>query len=69
MLAGAAFSAAWLELSPVFGLMFVALYVAIVVFIIWQIISALNRISRGVEDIAHTLRRMESAGNRPQPGA
>ncbi len=42
------------------GALFALLYLAIVVFIVWQVISALNGIRRGVDDIAQTLRRMES---------
>ena len=43
------------------------LYLALIVYIVWQVVSALNQISRGVEDIAQTLRRMES--KEPQPGS
>ena len=42
---------------------FTLLYFAFIVFVVWSVISALNRISRGVEDISDTLRRMESNGN------
>ena len=33
--------------------------VGLILFVIWQIVTALNRISKSVEDIALTLRRME----------
>jgi hypothetical protein len=36
------------------------LYLALILLIVWYVISALHRISRGVEDIAQTLRRLES---------
>jgi len=47
-------------------------YIALFVWIVWQVISALNRMSRAFEDIAYTARqytkwRMESKG--PQPGS
>jgi hypothetical protein len=34
-------------------------YVALIVFVVWQVIWALIRISRATVDIAQTLRRME----------
>ena len=37
-------------------------YIAAIVLVVWQVISALNRIARGVEDIAYTLRSMQSKG-------
>jgi hypothetical protein len=55
--------------SPsIVGGIFFLLYVALIVFIVWQVISALNRISRGVQDIAQTLRRMESRGPQSSSG-
>ena len=41
------------------------IYVSFICFVVWQVISALNRISKGVEDIAVTLRRMESKEQQP----
>jgi len=43
--------------------------VAFSFFIIWQIVFSLRRISKGVEDIAETLRRIEARGPRTNPGA
>jgi uncharacterized protein YoxC len=43
-------------------LFFFALYVIAVVVIVYLVVSALNRIGRGLEDIAQTLRRIESRG-------
>jgi hypothetical protein len=46
---------------PYFQEIFVLLfYVGTIVLIVWKVISSLNRIGRGVQDIAQTLRRMES---------
>jgi hypothetical protein len=45
------------------------IYIAFIVWVFWQVISALNRISSGVEDIAITLRRMESKEPQPSPPA
>jgi hypothetical protein len=46
---------------------FALLYLGLIIFVVWQVISSLNRISRGVEDIAITLRRMESKEQQPSP--
>lgn len=43
--------------------------VAFSFFIIWQIVFSLRRISKGVEDIAETLRRIEARGPRTNPSA
>ena len=37
-------------------------YIAAIVLVVWQVISALNRIATGVEDIAYTRRGMQSKG-------
>ncbi len=47
------------SIGPVFFLV----YVALIVFVVWQVISALNRISRATEEISQTLKRMESNGH------
>jgi len=52
-------------LSSIFGMAVGLAYIALIVFIIWQVISALRRITRAVEDIAQTFRRMESPGQQP----
>jgi hypothetical protein len=44
------------------GFMFIALVVPIAL-IVWWVFSSLGRITRGVEDIAQTLRRMEQNGH------
>jgi len=49
------------------GERFTLCYLAVLAYIVWQIISALNRISRGVEDIAQVLHRMESIQPPPTP--
>ena len=46
--------------------MFIALVVPIVL-IVWYLVSSLGRITRGVEDIALTLRRIEQGGPRLKP--
>lgn len=38
------------------------IYLFLLVLIVWQVLSALNRITKGVEAIAETLRRIESKG-------
>ena len=43
-------------------------YIAAIVLVVWQVISALNRIARGVEDIAYTLRGMQSKGPQSEKG-
>jgi mannose/fructose/N-acetylgalactosamine-specific phosphotransferase system component IID len=43
--------------------------VGLVLWLVWQVVSALNRISQAVADIAESVRRMESAGPRPAPNA
>lgn len=41
------------------------IYLFLLVLIVWQVLSALNRITKGVEAIAETLRRIESKGQPP----
>lgn len=40
-------------------------YVALLVLVVYLVITALNRIAAGVENVAQTLRRMEAGGSRP----
>lgn len=47
-------------LVPMVFFFYYLLVLAVIVFIVWQVISALRRISKGVEDIAETLRRIET---------
>ncbi|HUB33538.1 MAG TPA: hypothetical protein VMA31_10935 [Bryobacteraceae bacterium] len=47
------------------GVLFSLIYVALLVLVIYLVITALNRIATGVEDVAQTLRRMESGPSRP----
>lgn len=35
------------------------------ILVLWYLVSSLNRITRGIEDIAMTLRRLEHNGTRP----
>ena len=42
---------------------FALLPLALMILIVWQVISSLNEIARGVADIAVTLRQMESKGS------
>jgi hypothetical protein len=42
-------------------------FVVPIVLIVWHVFSALGRITRGVEDIAMTLRRIEQGGPRLTP--
>ena len=46
---------------------FPLLWLALMVFILWQVISQLNRIRKSVEEIAQTLRRIESKEPRSSP--
>jgi hypothetical protein len=48
-------------------LIFPLLWLALMVFILWQVISQLNRIRKSVEEIAQTLRRIESKEPRSSP--
>jgi len=43
--------------------LFALLPLVLLVLIVWQVISSLNEISRGVADISMTLRRIESRGS------
>lgn len=52
---------------PTIGFLIPLFYLAFVLFVIWQVISALNRISSSMADIAITLRRMESKEREPGP--
>ena len=55
-----------------FAAIFTYVYLAIpllIVLIVWQVVSALNRTSRAVEDIAQSLRRLESRELHPTPPA
>jgi hypothetical protein len=45
--------------AQVFGLFCYLLFFGAIVAAIWQVISCLRRISRGVEDMAETLRRID----------
>jgi len=54
----------------ILGFVWILIYLAPVIFIVYilvRVTSALNRISRGVEDIAQTLRRMESKEPQSSP--
>jgi hypothetical protein len=42
------------------GLLLYVGFIVFVIYIVWQVVSALRRIGKGVEDIAETLRRTES---------
>lgn len=42
-----------------FGLLVYLGMLAAVVWVVWSVISCLRRISRGIEDMAETLRRIE----------
>ncbi len=42
------------------GLTFYVGFIVFVIYVVWQVISSLRRIGKGVEDIAETLRRMET---------
>ena len=54
----------------VFGAVFFGLlYFAVIIAVVWMVISALIRTARGVEDIAATLRRIEAKWQDPnRPG-
>ena len=43
-------------------------YIGLIVLIVWLVVSSLVRISRGVQDIAQILRRMEEKGPPPIQG-
>jgi hypothetical protein len=47
----------WLNFVPI----------AFVFVFVWLVVSALRRIGKGVEEIAETLRRMESKGPQSSP--
>ena len=51
---------------PGLGFGFALLYFALIIYVVWTVIFSLKRISRGVEDIAESLRRMQSIGA-PRP--
>ena len=42
-------------------------FVVPVILVVWYLFSSLGRITRGVEDIAMTLRRIEQGGPRLKP--
>jgi hypothetical protein len=44
---------------------FTVAFVVPVVLVVWYLFSSLGRLTRGVEDIAITLRRIEQDGRRP----
>ena len=52
------------EIASIF---FQLLYLGAIVFVIWLVVTAINRIAKGVEDIAETLRRIESKGSNAGP--
>jgi hypothetical protein len=52
-----------LGLAPFFAL----ITLVVPILIVWYLFSSLGRITRGVEDIALTLRRMEQNGPRQTP--
>jgi len=54
-------------IASIAGTFFFLLYFGAFVFVIWLVVTALNRIGRGVEDIAETLRRIESKGSNVGP--
>ena len=41
-----------------------AVYIAVFVVVVWLVLAALNRIGRGVEEIAQALRRIEAKDSR-----
>jgi ABC-type sulfate transport system permease component len=47
-------------MATFFGFIIALSYIALIVLVVWTVVSALNRIARGVEDIAYTLRSTES---------
>jgi ABC-type sulfate transport system permease component len=46
-------------LGTLIGLLYSLFFIGLILFVVWQVVTALNRISKSVEDIALTLRRME----------
>jgi hypothetical protein len=54
-------------IASIAGIFFFLLYLGAFVFVIWLVVTALNRIGKGVEDISETLRRIESKGSNAGP--
>ena len=52
-------------LSSFFGV----ICLGVIAYIVWQVVSSLNRTIKAVEEIAATLRRMESRDQTPAPHA